>query len=313
MPTALLCPPADDLCADNAISTENILALVRLPVIAHKAHEAFGWSGQTDFSLCQRHVDGAGDARDDSVFITVWKTWDFYLSVEQVPLPQSLIERLAAALLRRKRPTTPQLTLLYRRYAGGEPGAWQMLKPEAAPDAWQACQQAWQGVLDYVRKAVGQHRAHYPLYQQLQATLTAERIESFTSLPVFTEQYDDWWDSDKNGYWEGDIWVGARQPCMHEGEPWGRALQISWKNGDEAPGDAEDDAHGSYQISVDEAREGPALVEFSYTQRQSERRVPLPRGAAEHIAHLLRLYEQVEASVRARHGAQRPEPPEEKA
>ena len=49
--------------------------------------------------------------------------------------------------------------------------------------------------------------------------MTAKHIEAFTSLPVFTEQYNDWWDSDRNGYWEGEVWVGARQPCMHDGEP----------------------------------------------------------------------------------------------
>ncbi|RQO80753.1 WD40 repeat domain-containing protein [Acidovorax sp. FJL06] len=291
-------PLAHDLCADNAISVQNILAVVHTPVIAHKEHKAYGWFGQTDFSICQRHVDEDGDQRDDNVFITVWKTWDFYLSVEQVPPAHGPLQRLAAAVLRRSVPTTPQLTLLYRRYNQGEPGEWQALAEGTDPEAWQACQTAWRGVLDYVRKAVGQHRARYPLYQRLVATLTAEHIERFTSLPVFTDQYNDWWDSDRNGWWEGNIWVGARQPCMHEGEPWGRALKLSWRNGDEAPGDDEDNAHSAYQINVDEAREGPALVEFAYAQRQSDSRAPLPRGAADHITRLLRFYGAVEARIR---------------
>ncbi|PJI98410.1 hypothetical protein CLU85_3235 [Acidovorax sp. 69] len=293
-------PLAPDLCADGTIRIENILAVVRTPVIAHKEHKAYGWFGQTDFSLCQRHVDNEGDQRDDNVFITVWKTWDFYLSVEQVPAARNLLERLAAAMLRRTVPTTPQLTLLYRRYSQGEPGDWQVLKPntDTPLDAWNACRHAWRGVLDYVRKAVGQHRARYPLYQRLQAALTAENVESFTSLPVFTEQYNDWWDSDRNGYWEGEVWVGARQPCMHEGEPWGRALKFSWQNGAEAPGDDEDNAHSAYQINVDEAREGPAALDFTYTQRQSDSRTPLPRCAADHIARLLRFYGLIDARIR---------------
>ena len=299
--TQALFPIAHDLCADNAISIENILAVLHTPVIAHKQHKAYGWFQQTDFSLCQRHVDEEKDQRDDNVFITVWKTWDFYLSVEHVPEPQGLQQRLAALLLRRTVPTTRQLTLIYRGYTDGEPGEWAALAADTAPQAWAACQHAWRGVLDYVRKAVGQHRARYPLHQRLNAELTAARIESFTTLPVFTERYNDWWDSDKNGWWEGDIWVGARQPCMHDGEPWGRALKLSWKNGDDAPGDDEYNAHSAYQINVDEARDGPAVVEFTYAQRQNDSRATLPACAADHIARLLRLYGAVETRIRAQH------------
>ena len=294
-------PVAHDVCADGAISVENLLAVVRSAVVAHKEHRASGWFRQTDFAICQRHVDEEGDQRDDNVFITVWKTWDFYLSVQPVRAPQGLLQRLAGALLRRPAPTVPELTLLYRAYADGEPGDWQPLSPEAAPDAWGPCQTAWRGVLDYVRKAVAQHRARYPLYQRLQAELTAHEIEDLTRLPVFTERYNDWWDSDKNGHWLGEVWVGARQPCMHDGEPWGRALKLSWENGEAGPGDEEDDAHGAYQINVDEAREGEAVVEFTYAQRQSEARVPLPRGAADHAARLLRFYGLVQVRLREEH------------
>ncbi|MBV7542736.1 WD40 repeat domain-containing protein [Acidovorax sp. sic0104] len=293
-------PMAHDLCADNTISVENILAVVHTPVVAHKEHKAYGWFQQTDFSVCQRHVDEDGDQRDDNVFITVWKTWDFYLSVEQLR-PRGLLARMVAALLRRPAQAGPELTLLYRSYQEGEPGEWKPLSQSAAPEAWEHCQKAWRGVLDYVRKAVGQHRARYPLYQRLEAELSATHIEDFTRLPVFTERYNDWWDSDRNGHWQGDVWVGARQPCMHDGEPWGRALKFSWENGSPAQGDDEDNAHSVYQVNVDEAREGPALVEFTYAQRQSEARVALPRGAADHVARLLRFYQVVQARLREEH------------
>lgn len=294
-------PLQADLFADEAISVRNILAAVHNPVIAPKEHTATGWFQQTDFSLCQRHVDAQGDQRDDHVFITVWKTWDFYLSVAQVPERPGLLARLAAAVRGRAVPTTDQLTLAYRSYRHGEPNEWRPLGPDTAPEAWQACTLAWRGVLDYLRKAVGQHRARYPLYQRLVAELTAKRIEDFTTLPVFTERYNDWWDSDRNGWWEGGVWVGARQPCMHEGEPWGRALKLSWKNGDEAAGDDADNAHGAYQADLRAALNGPAEVEFTYAQRQSDARAPLPRGAADHIARLLRFATAVEAKVRSRH------------
>lgn len=295
---------AEDLCADNAISIDNILALLRTPVISHKQYTASGWFQQTDFALCRRHVDEEKDQRDDNIFITVWKTWDFYLGVEQVPVHTGLKDRLAALVLRRTLPTTPQLTLIYRDYIDGKPGEWKSLAADTAPLAWAACQRAWRGVLDYVRKAVGQHRARYPLHQRLMAELTAARVESLTTLPVFTDQCNDWWSSDKSGFWEGGIWVGARQPCMHNGEPWGRALKFGWQNGSDAPGDVEFNAHSSYQLDVDEARAGPPAVEFTYSQRQSDSRVTLPACAADHISRLLRFYSAVEFRLRTQHEAE---------
>lgn len=313
-------PLAHDLGAGDAITVENILAVVRSPVIAHKEYSAAGWFGQTDFVLCKRHVDEEGDRRDDSVYITVWKTWDFYLVVEPTPAARGPLQKLTALLRRKTPPAPPQLTLIYRRYTNGQAGDWQALVPPAAlplgaptpvapwapgqatdasDDPLRACQKAWRGVLDYVRKATGQHRARYPLYQRMLDELTPAAIEAFTSLPIFTDRYNDWWDSDRNGWWEGDVWVGARQPCMHKGEPWGRTFKLSWKNGAEAPGDAPDDAHSAYQLDVDEARDGPPVVAFGYTQRQSETRTALPRGAADHIARLLRFYRQAHTSISA--------------
>lgn len=300
-------PLASDLFADEAISVANILAAVNSPIVTHKEKKAPGWFGQTDFSLCRRHVDAEGDQRDDNVFITVWKTWDFYLSVEHEPTRKGLLARLAAAVLRKPIPFTEVATLLYRGYTEGTADGWKVLDEEAPAEAREACTQAWRGVLDYLRRAVGQSRAGYPLYKRLQATLTPKHIEQFTSLPYFTEEYNDWWDSDKNGTWQGDVWVGARQPCLHEGEPYGRALKLSWENGEPRPGDDTDDMYSAYQLDVDEARAGPPLVEFSYTQRQSEAKTPLPRGAVDHIARLLRMLAQVEARIRGAHERQQAE------
>ena len=285
---------AEVVFEDTAISMANILAAVRAPLMAPKEQQLEGWFGATDFALCRRHTDSEGDRRDDNVFITVWKTWDFYLAVEQAPISSGLRTKWAATVLRRAVATQPQLRLLVRGYVLGEPGPWQTLEQDAHPQAWEACQQAWRGVLDYVQKAVAEHRARYPLYRRLQATVTAHAVERLTTLPVFTEHYNDWWDSERNGYWEGDLWVGARQPCMHDGEPWGRALKLSWANGDPAAGDAEDNAHSAYWVHVDEARAGPAVVTYATTQRQNALPAALPRSAADHIARLLDFFTQLE-------------------
>lgn len=339
-------PPTPGLFTDETISAANILAAVRSPVIAHKEHTAAGWFGQTDFALCRQHVDADGDARDDSVFITVWKQWDFYLAVDHPERHRGWLGAALATLqgvLKRGRqhppsPSAPPgmpptaatkaasadpLTLLYRPYHQGEPGHWQALLPpeasgassasgatdaEAAKEpsnaqAWQACQQAWRGVLDYVRKGTAQARARYPLWAQVQAEITPARLEALTSGPLFTDHYNDWWDAEKNGFWAGQLWIGARQPCLHEGEPWGRAFKLSWQNGEDAPNDPPDDAHAAYQLDLDEAREGPPQVRVQYTQRQSESRSPIPPCAADHLARLLRLYRQAQAHIESRSAA----------
>lgn len=295
-----LYPVADDLCPGGQMSAENLLAVLRSPVVGHREFVATGWFGQTDFALCRRHVDADGDRRDDSLYITVWKTWDFHLSVEAPPAERSPWARWVAKLRGGgPEPSAPALTLLYRPYHRGEPGEWALLDAHAPESAWSACQQAWQRVLDYARKAIGQHRARYPLHALLTRELSASCIEALARLPVFTDEYNDWWDSERNGFWLGDVWVGARQPCMHEGQPWPLALKLSWKNGSDAAGDAPDDAHAAYQLDVDEARQGPPVVAVRYAQRQSGEREPLPRGAADHIARLLRMYGWVSARLLA--------------
>ena len=37
-----------------------MLAVVNSPIVTHKEKKAPGWFGQTDFSLCRRHVDADG-------------------------------------------------------------------------------------------------------------------------------------------------------------------------------------------------------------------------------------------------------------
>ncbi|MFN9727288.1 hypothetical protein [Acidovorax sp.] len=292
-------PMADEGLADSDISIHNIRAALRSPVIPHKQFTAMGWFGQTDFLLCRQHEDANGDACDDHIHITVWKTWDFHLSVQKAPVRTGLRARLAAGVRLRRVPKAPRLTLAFRAYSAGQPGPWQPLDASHHPDAWQACTHAWRGVLDYVRRGVGQHRARYPLLRQLQAEITAAAMEDFTSLPVFAERCSNWWDDAHNGWWEGNVWLGARQPCMHDGEPWGRALKFSWKNGEDAPGDPADHSHSAYQMDVDEAREGPPVVAFTYAQRQGEQREPFPPCAADHIARLLRFYRGLQARLHA--------------
>ncbi|WP_312567210.1 aminopeptidase, partial [Diaphorobacter sp.] len=146
-----------------------------------------------------------------------------------------------------------------------------------------------------------------PLRERLHATLTPARIEALTLLPVFTTRYNTWSDPERNGWWEGDVWIGARQPGQQGGHSWGRALKFSWRNGSERAGDPEDDAHACYQIDLtpsDALPEGtahPNGLRISYSQRQSDPRTPLPNHAVQHMQHLLELFTTLEQRLHAAH------------
>ncbi|MDR6214930.1 hypothetical protein [Paracidovorax wautersii] len=290
------------LCPGPAPTLAQLHQLLRAALPDKTRHKAQGWFGQTDFLLTRRHQDEDGDTYHDGLFLTEWKAWDFWFSDVPAPEARSLlgaaaagVRRLAAAPWRRTAPAlAPGFAQLFRAYgADGRPGAWQPLAgPQAAAptEALQACALAWQGVVDYWRKAEGQRRAGHPLHQRLLAELTPARAEALTLRPVFTAQYDDWWDSERNGWWEGDLWVGARQPCVRHGRRWGRALKLSWENGPPGPGDADDDTLASYQIDIERDGAGRPALRITYAQRQGDERVPLPLHAVDHTARLLRLF-----------------------
>jgi len=306
-------PEDGTLCPGGALNAPALRQLLRAALPDSSRHKAAGWFDQTDFLFTRSHVDEDQDAYLDGLFITVWKRWDFWLALPHdgpAPAHPNLL-RQAWARLRHSTapPVTDGLVHQYRRYAAtGQPGPWQPMRAADAPhEALQAFTQAWQGVIGYWRRAEGQRRAGRPLRARLHAALTPERVRALTLLPVFTGRYNDWWDPERNGWWEGDVWIGARQPGQQGGHHWGRALKLSWRNGSEAPGDEEDDAHACYQIDLvddDAPHEGtshPPGLRLSYAQRQSDARQSLPNDAVDHMAQLLRLFTTLEQRLYARH------------
>ena len=302
-------------CPGDALNAEHLRQLLRAALPDKSRHKAAGWFGQTDFLLTRSHVDEEQDAYHDDLFITLWKRWDFWLALPQAT-PHAHPLALAWARLRHAKepPVVDGLVRQYRAYDGaGQPGPWQPLDEQHAPaDALLACTRAWRGVIGYWRLAEAQRRAGRPLRARLHAALTPARIEALTLLPVFTGRYNDWWSPERNGWWEGRVWIGARQPGQHAGRHWGRALKLSWRNGREAPGDEEDDAHACYQIDLvaddaapAEGTANPPGLRISYSQRQGDPRVPLPNDAVEHMARLLRLFTGVEQRLMATHASAR--------
>lgn len=295
-------------------------------------HKAAGWWQQVDFLVTRSHVDEDGDAFHDGLFISDWKRHDFWLALpDSAPPPsgaggisraRNWLQRLAPA----PRANAWGLLCQWRSYdAAGQPGAWSRLEPEpeadsaaaaahdTAPDAAapgttaaQALLPLWQLVLHYWRTAEHERRSGRLLRARLHASLTPERVMALVQLPLFTDRLNDWSDPERAGLWLDDTWAGARAPGWHGGRRQGAALKLSWRNGQERPGDAEDDAHASYQIEVlaDDAplpsgTAHPPGLALSYSQRQSQARTPLPADAALHLQQLCALFTEVEQRLLA--------------
>ncbi len=248
-------PLDDTLCPGEAMHGQHLRQLLRAALPDSSHHKAAGWFGQTDFLFTRHHVDEEQDSYHDGLFITLWKRWDFWLALpDDATASHGTLLAQTWARLRQPAQPVPADGLLrqYRSYdSSGRPGPWQPLDADhASPEVQQACTQAWRDVIDYWRRAEGQRRAGRPLRARLHAALTPARVQALTLLPIFTGRYNDWWNPERNGWWQGDIWIGARQPGQQGGRHWGRALKLSWRNGSEAASDEEDDAHACYQIDL---------------------------------------------------------------
>lgn len=226
-------PQDHTLCPGEAMHGQHLRQLLRAALPDSSHHKAAGWFGQTDFLCTRRHVDEDQDVYLDGLFITLWKRWDFWLALPEGADASAHGNLLAQAWARLRHAAPPQaqdgLLRQYRGYdASGRPGPWKPLDTEhAGPEALQACEQAWRGIITYWRLAEGQRRTGRPLRSRLHAALTPARVQALTLLPVFTDRYNDWWNPERNGWWQGDVWIGARQPGRQGSQYWGRALKLS--------------------------------------------------------------------------------------
>ncbi len=289
---AVFMPIPNDVLINDALSVENVLACVNSGVIAGDVVATDGWFAQTSFMIVKRSIDEKGDQINDRAFITVWKTLDLYVGVAQVPKveKEGVWATLKAVLSNRPAPTHEVLQIQCRGYTDGEPNDWTELS-EVDEKTRAAAIKAWRGMLDYIRTGIGQARAGYPIAQRLQSEVSHARVAALVGLPVFTQKYNDWW-GDENGYWQNEIWVGARQKCEHKGVSYLRAFDLSFENGDEASGDDDNDAIASYKFFETESL--AAAFTMNYQQRQSATSELVPRMAAVHQLRLLRYFKGME-------------------
>ncbi len=281
MPAAvpdLLLPQDPALCPGGAMSAPHLRQLLHAGLPERGRHKAAGWFGQTDFLLTRSHVDEDQDSYRDALFITVWRQWDFWLALPEAPPPATPLARAWARLRGREAPAAAPaddspLECRFRRPGG----SWLALDDAAPSEARQACLEGWQGVLRYWRLAEGQRRAGRPLRALLHATLTPERLEALTLLPVFAGQ------PLQGG--EGQAWAQRIQP--HPRDP--RALRLDWRT---APDGEDADCLASYQIEPAEhgGTAHPPGLRLRYRQRPDDALQPLPGDAVEHMNRLLRLF-----------------------
>jgi hypothetical protein len=280
-------PKADILLDDNEISVANLQALVYCGLI--ETGETI-WRGSfrgTNFHFRAKAVDEDGDQLDDCIFITVADAYQFYLGIaEEAPrvIPFSRLGKPEPAR---------RLERIYCSIAEGEDGEWLDLTPEADEVSWAAFLKAWRGALDYARKGVAQHREGFPLWKQVCAEVTYERILALTSLPLFTELYNDWWDEDRNGYWNQSLCFGARQAVMFEGEQLTPMLKIAWHTG------SGEDAIAAYWFELAMSPAGEPMLDIDHTGNQNAGRYPVPRHAADHMARILRFIKSAEEKISA--------------
>ncbi len=299
---------ADAPHPDSAPSAQALRWLLRVALPDKGRHKAQGWWGQVDFVVTRSHVDADGDAFHDGLFITDWKRHDFWLSLPG-SAPAQARRGLALGWWRQLHPAARSaddgdaLLCQWRSYdAMGASQDWRDLDlQDAGPQARRALAPAWGTVLRYWRAAERERRAGRPARARLHAALSQGSVAALARLPLFVQHFNDWSDPERAGCWLEDVWIGARQAGWHAGARRGAALKLSWRNGQERAGDAEDDAHACYQIDLLEpsavpppGTAHPPGLALSYSQRQSDARVPLPADAALHLRHLAVLLRRVE-------------------
>ncbi len=323
--------PADGTPLDAA----SLHQLLRAALPDKSQHKAQGWFGDTDFLLTRTHVDEDGDTYHDGLFLTVWQQWDFWVADAPPPTHASVLRAVAAhasGWLLRRPAARGGFTQLYRRHGAdtGGDAHWRPLPEGTDTDgdesaAPAACQQAWQGLLGYWRKALAQRQLRYPLRDRLISEWTAERIELLALLPRFAQQAQGGRWAALQGQWQGPLWIGTRPPqppaapgLRRLGPQEGAALRLGWRTsagtasgGDPTnAGDSDDGDHeesvACYQLEVAAGREpthagSDARLRITYAQRWTDAREPLPPEAVDHTEHLLQLLAQAEAHLQRPH------------
>jgi hypothetical protein len=123
-------PQAADLFLDENISVENIRAIIGCGLVKAGENNAFGWFGQTDFVVDDRHVDKDGNRIPERVYITLWKAFDFHLAVRRAPRSAGPFRLIHYLISDSPRAYAEHLDLTFRSYNEGEPNEWKPLVPE---------------------------------------------------------------------------------------------------------------------------------------------------------------------------------------
>lgn len=123
--------------------------------------------------------------------------------------------------------------------------------------------------------------------QKLKATITVPAIEDILALPLVQERYNDYYDTDKNGYWHGRLFFGFRLP---EGGRSARLL-VGEETGD-------DYRFFHYDIAVDDRGEKTVGLFTQEGNGHEQELRPIAQGDVETLRTALRYFERLVAKVR---------------
>lgn len=129
---------------------------------------------------------------------------------------------------------------------------------------------------------------------QLQQRATTADILALLELPIVKEHYNDWEDSDKNGFWDGFLHYAFHRPF--DNEPWAvLRLTVERRDVDEF------DIRGYFFAVDDIATPGPAVLRYRSSQegtpegsaydRYNKESIPLSVFDAARIEEALRWFE----------------------
>ncbi|MFU1797421.1 DUF4241 domain-containing protein [Paenibacillus azoreducens] len=128
-------------------------------------------------------------------------------------------------------------------------------------------------------------------YDKLRAAVTVQTVEDILTLPLVKENYNDYYDMDKNGYWDGRLFYGFRLP-----EQGPARLTVGEESTNE--NGEEDMLFFHYDIDVDE--QGNKTVGLYCQEGNGHEKAvrPLCPGDMNTLKKALRYFERFNAKVR---------------
>ncbi|MFE3572757.1 DUF6891 domain-containing protein [Lysinibacillus sp. NPDC059133] len=194
---ALDAPPPPQIFEDNELSVSNVERMLASPLI--KGDDAYElYIDDVNISMNRPHLDDNGKVVGGSIYMVQDDTYAVFIYVHEY----------------RKWFKRHKLTSIV--YQHNEDEEWHTLEVTSPSLYLQLLNHYWPELLEEItyRELLTADTIAY-WQDQFRERVTVEEIERILALPMVTEEYNDFDDSDKQGYWHGDLYYKFRIP---EGE-----------------------------------------------------------------------------------------------